>query len=477
MADSSQAAYDKAVSQANSQAQSIKNQRAKEKEAADKKKKIAQNITTIEIVTRTKLAPAKLELANAEKAMKPLKDAYVAYYNAHKNDPGFNPATNTTLLGINTQLSPLTSQYNIAQTQIKNAQSIIDAIKAENAKLQNTNNSSSTANTPPKPSSSSAGPTKDAPKGEKIKFSKDYKYNAPMVSEAYFGSQSLENTILDGNLVDAGKYGDARDAWKGTTGGRGTLQMDKKFLSAFTSSSQENTKFKIDKQKYGFKFLYNPQTVQMAWGLLNYMSPPYEAMAQDAFQVVSAGLMPSVVTFEILLNRIKDFDYVNENGLSGGNISQFTDTTTLAGIAAASTAKNPYPENVEVEDLKEIWAKGTMYDLEYFFKTINGPDGTFTSMLNGKTADRGWLRPTIVELHLGTSLRYRVRISEFSVNHIMFNPRMVPILSSVKLTCNRFADGPDTEYYGPSNINSAGGTTSPGKSLPELRNTVPGYGR
>jgi hypothetical protein len=54
------------------------------------------------------------------------------------------------------------------------------------------------------------------------------------------------------------------------------------------------------------------------------------------------------------------------------------------------------------------------------------------------------MRPTIVELHLGNAMRYRVRVSNFAVNHIMFNNRMVPILSSVQLTCSRFNDGPES---------------------------------
>jgi hypothetical protein len=274
-------------------------------------------------------------------------------------------------------MAPLTQDKTNAQKRIDSANADLKSFTAQKAKLQNAGSSSTTSNTPPASSHNST--TSNAPRGEKLKFSTDYKYNAPMVGSAYFGGDSFVNTVLEGKFVDQGKYGDAREAWKGTTGGRGTIQMDEKFLSTFTTNSQTSTKTKIDTQKYGFKFLYNPQTVSMSWGLMNYMSPPYEAMAQDPFQVVSAGLMTSVVTFDLVLNRIKDFDY-------------------LDGTGNITASPYPYPESpLDTADLKEIYQKGTMYDLEYLFKTINGPDGTFVSKLNGTTADKGWMRPTIAD--------------------------------------------------------------------------------
>ena len=256
--------------------------------------------------------------------------------------------------------------------------------------------------------------------GKKKAFSKDYMYNAPMVNAAYFGSQSFQDNILGNNRVDPGAYTDARNAWSGVTGGRGTIQMDKKLIQTMEPELSGKGD-DLDLQKYGFKFLYNPTTVSMAWGLMNYMDPPYEAAGKDAFAPVSAGLMTSTVDFELILNRIEDFNHLNENGLDGFN---------------------PYAVTVPSGDLKSIYRKGTMYDMEYLLKTLNGPSAQFKSELNGVTSDRAWLRPTIVELHLGNAMRYRVRIANLSINHIMFNSRMVPILSSVKITCSRFNDGP-----------------------------------
>ena len=113
--------------------------------------------------------------------------------------------------------------------------------------------------------------------------------------------------------------------------------------------------------------------------------------------------------------------YLNETGLRPG-------------------VESPYKDFVPPEDLKEIYKKGTMYDLNYLFKAIQGAGATFTSSLNGLTADRGWLNNAAVELHLGAGLRYRVRVSQLNVSHAMFTPNMVPILTDVAFVCTRFYD-------------------------------------
>jgi hypothetical protein len=254
-----------------------------------------------------------------------------------------------------------------------------------------------------------------------------YSYNAPLVKQAYFSSvsgidQSLQGKSSGGLHIDAGNWNDAKMAWRKNLGGRGTIQMDRDAITAITEAQKSNIKY--DPKMYGFKFLYNPKDVGMAWGIMDQMDPTYVASGQDAFNAISAGLMSSSVSFDLVLNRIEDLSYLNPDG------------SLKPGI-------NPYPKTVAQKDLFDIYEKGTMYDIEYLFKTLNGPHSTFTSNLNGETADRGWLRPSIVELHLGLRMRYRVRVQTLSINHAIFDSRMVPIFSTVRLQVGRFNDGPD----------------------------------
>jgi hypothetical protein len=71
---------------------------------------------------------------------------------------------------------------------------------------------------------------------------------------------------------------------------------------------------------------------------------------------------------------------------------------------------------------------------------MNGFYADYQSGLNGITADKGWLQPIPMELHLGAGLRYLVRVSSLDLKHMMFNERMVPILTTVNIVCTRYYD-------------------------------------
>jgi hypothetical protein len=292
---------------------------------------------------------------------------------------------------------------------------------------------------PTKPNSTSTTTTVTDQGGNvDLEFSAEYKYNAPLVSGAYLGQGISADSLgapLDtkGFPINAPVFSDAYNAWRGVNGGRGTIQMDRKYVNAIGKAQKDATKF--DPQMYGFKFLYNPTTVSMAWGVQQMMDPNYESSGEDIFNPISAGLISSTIVFEVLLNRIADFNHLNADGSLRGQY--------------------PYGQiDVPVQERKQIYERGTMYDLEYFFKTINGPHGTFTSAYNGMTADSGWLRPSSMELHLGAGMRYRIRINEVSINHAIFNNRMVPILSTVRFVCGRYNDGPGTPLLQPAFVNT-----------------------
>jgi hypothetical protein len=279
-----------------------------------------------------------------------------------------------------------------------------------------------------------------------------YKYNAPLVNSAYFNPLGPQHKMLGSEvIIDQGKYTDAlTGAWKGQ-GGRGTIQMDRTINPTTVINNLKSAGAKvenIDTTLYGFKFLYNPTTVQMGWGVSSEVNPTYEALGQDAATPLAAGLIQSTISFELLLNRIEDFKYIDENGLK--NVQTGTQTknrfiSETAGIVSESIPvlgkiSNPYPYPVADSELKLIYNKGTMYDLEYLFRTLMGFNTKIMSSLNGETSDRGWLTNLSIELHLGSGLRYRVRVSSLDVQHIMFNERMTPILSKVIMTCTRYAD-------------------------------------
>ena len=281
-----------------------------------------------------------------------------------------------------------------------------------------------------------------------------YVYNAPMVSWAYLntnGPQQGMKTYSGDGIVDASSstmlerpigapssvVDNAEAFWMNKTySSKGVIQMNTSFNTAVMSGLASGAKY--DDQLYGFRFLYNPKEVAMTWGLAEGVNWEAVQTGLDKSTPISTGLLNSTISFSLLLNRMGDMQYLNEDGLR-------------------PEVKNPYPAFNRSKgkslnkELSEVYKRGTMYDLEYLFKTIMGINSTYKSGLNGETADKGWLQGIPVDLHLGDGLRYQVRIGSLDVNHSIFNDRMVPILSTVNITCHRFYDLAQT----PSNTSAA----------------------
>lgn len=269
-----------------------------------------------------------------------------------------------------------------------------------------------------------------------------YKYNAPMTRSAYTGASLQSRTaVWDSLITGPGNRKDAKYNWiqnaktGNMAGSKGTVQMSRAFADLAPKPSKTTNGQIVDPQLYGFKFLYNPTTVSMAWGIVEQFSPQFEASGADKASAVSVGLMKSAITFSLMLNRIDDMNFL----MSDGYVS--IDPEDTDGNPGNSTVVYPYAP--DTTDLKEIYKKGTMHDLEYLFKATGGYSASYKSVLNGKTADKGWLNPIPVELHLGDGMRYLVRLSSLDVNHMIFNERMVPILTTVNLTFTRYFDGPE----------------------------------
>jgi hypothetical protein len=475
---STQSDYEKNRNAALDTKKKVTNQREKDnvkKNAAKAIKLYGDKIRQIQTIN---IKPAKQEIAILETTIAIRKRQYNDEYRTRlplnstdisilENDPTFGSKGTAVfekqVLGYKTRINTAEKEITEYKEKIKEQRRILDGKKPE---------------PPAKKSSGKGGANVNGSEviGGNVTFTKNYKYNAPMVKSAYFTSakglsSSLVGVTNDGNFVDQGAYADAMRAWTGTTGGRGTIQMDRQFTTNLAQNlGGANANLPLDPQMYGFKFLYNPKEVAMAWGVMDKMDPSYIASGSEVFNVISAGLMSATITVTILLNRIHDFSYIDANGFKSGvsNDAFLEDADQRLVARNRGLLQSPYPEYVSPEDLQDIYRKGTMYDIEYLFRTINGPHATFVSRLNGKTADRGWLRPSLVELHLGAGMRYRVRLAQFAVTHSVFNSRMVPILSSVQLTFGRFNDGPETSTgtnaaYGATNrpLYQPGGTRLP----------------
>lgn len=365
--------------------------------------------------------------ASALKSQKPYEESnknLQAYLNSplglYKQLYDAKQANNTALVAsLNAEINKVKAKINLNytniylyETKIKDAQDKFEKKKVVGAQNQ-----------------SGAGGAGGSTEKPGTKYTGKWKFNAPMVNNL----SALEKSSLP-KMVSAGPAleGDGLTFWTSDTnqGGKGVIQMDRLTntteLRANAKKAAEKSGLKFDPNYYGFKFHYNPTTVNMTWAGVMGANPVFEAANLDPAIPMAANLFGANLTFDIILNRIQDLAVLNDDG-------------------SFKYGSNPYsPVSVDPEDRKMIAQKGTMYDLEYLFHSLHGfmSSTNYTSTLMKKTNDPGWLPVRPVELHLGQKLRYRVRVLNMEVVHKIFSDQMVPILSVVSFNCARYWDGP-----------------------------------
>ena len=277
--------------------------------------------------------------------------------------------------------------------------------------------------TPPKPTQ----PVKPPPPAKTIRF------NAPMVKSAYFRNNSIVDRVLLAKAVEpmlASKMLKTLSTFGDGDTNRGFIVPNKKAQEAALSRQSDKEKaitggFKVP---YGFRFHYNPQELNQTIGTLQGISPELMMSGKDQANMITAPTQSSTISFTLYLNRIEDMNVL-------------ANTTRTAPLIEDADSKNYYPEVVKKADRDLIKDFGTMYDLEFLFKAVNGEMGGYTSPLRlAKTADVGWLNGMAVEMHLGRKLRYLARIINVSIKHILFTENMVPTLSIVSISAHRFHD-------------------------------------
>jgi hypothetical protein len=256
---------------------------------------------------------------------------------------------------------------------------------------------------------------------------KGLQYNASTVQESYFSSTPAftKEMNITGNSPSA--LSSATQLWTSAKTSKGMIVTSQQTLKAWNSGSQQPTSAnKFDNHNYGFQFMYNPGTVNMSY----YTSPNIDVTmmtsGQDLFNLSGVSGSQGSVSFQIVINRIFDMQYYKSDG-------------TLKQGARTKYSKPP----VNAAEERMLWEKGTMYDIEFLLRTLMGT--TMSSYLRGEnTADMGWLPAMPVELHLGSKLRYLGTVNSFSLNHAIFNERMVPLFTTCDISFARLPDYPAT---------------------------------
>jgi hypothetical protein len=179
---------------------------------------------------------------------------------------------------------------------------------------------------------------------------------------------------------------------------------------------------------YGFQFLWNPESINTNVQR-NMDITPSNA---DTLRVVS-GVFPGQesVSLSVVLDRTNDFAYAKASGYADP-------TYYLEGYPGAK-----YNFNEQIDTLLK---QGTMADLEYLFKAINGAGtatGSWRTLLEKKTSNVGYLSPTLLAFSLGpdaqNNLSYVGWISNISISHSAFTETMIPLRTTVSFSIECFS--------------------------------------
>lgn len=180
-----------------------------------------------------------------------------------------------------------------------------------------------------------------------------------------------------------------------------------------TASVQAGLKF-----DYGFRFHYNPP------GLSETYSPKVDTNWQQYIKtIMSNGSVAApantgtTMSFSLRLSRVHDMHFLPRDDYM-----------------------EYYPTGMTEFHREQLLGRGTMHDLEYLFRTVNGtPQKTW----HGESSDIGYLFLMNCIFSLGDSIgarKFRGQITNLSFTHRLFAPGMVPMMTDVSFTVVRIPE-------------------------------------
>lgn len=278
---------------------------------------------------------------------------------------------------------------------------------------------------------------------------KDYKFNLPPHQWSIpLRPVEVDSTIVSGANGSGTSFHGLRRGriWYWNTSGDIT-QIDSSTGETVTAAEKVagtkvvgGSEINLEDRKYAFQFLWNPESISVNVARNMDITPS----AADALRVVT-GVFPGqeTVSLNLLLDRTNDFACIKH--ASQGTTSDLKTFETYY--------LNRYPNELKQDFATEMDAllrQGTLYDLEYLFRAVNGsgfigPDGKpgyYTNLLNRVTANIGYLQPTLLGIELGPTqdnLSYVGWISNLSMNHTKFTETMIPLQTQVSISIECFS--------------------------------------
>lgn len=210
---------------------------------------------------------------------------------------------------------------------------------------------------------------------------------------------------------------------------RGRIYWYSRVDSEVTGSRNPNSG---DDPRYGFQFLWNPNTITTSVAVNMDITPT----AKDQFvKVVGAFPSGEYLTVSCVLDRTNDFFAIKS--LSNGETYAEVAERVKGAYSHGSLEKN-FNSNL-VDKLTELQRYGTLADVEYLYKAINGPGWRNLAITDKRdSSDIGFLAPTLLKIEIGP-LAYIGYVQNLNVTHTSFTKSMIPLRTEISLQFNLMA--------------------------------------
>lgn len=251
------------------------------------------------------------------------------------------------------------------------------------------------------------------PDADKIRYNPPNHFVTRSVAHGERTRESFERNSIITNVVGA------QEALSTRNRRLGKIYQSEDGAAALNKPTKGEIKF------WGFKFSYNPQSIQYSTAVDT--SIDWMLNSKDPANLLGGNTQVSI---QLYLNRIADMTELKK-----------------WNKAKASDYGTNYPRALRKEEIEGILYRGTEYDLEFLYRVLNGDPGK-TALLeyDGQTADFGYITGTPCWFHLHNNMRYYGSMANVSVNHVMFTQEMVPMLSTVDISFIRY---PSLEFASP----------------------------
>ena len=229
----------------------------------------------------------------------------------------------------------------------------------------------------------------------------------------YYGSA---DTTTNAGLINSDGAVSAADT---------TLKSTKGEAAQYISRAEDNN--------WGFQFLWNPETISTITTRNSNVVPSNLDKFANQGSLFTAM---EALNFSITIDRTVDFAFAK--ALYNKGASVFEDYY-----------RNGYPGDLsETFDQKfdALMKRGTLADIEYIYRAINGSGQNGNMWLNGfgqETAELGFLSPNAIAVRFGpdssSSISYVGWVESLQIQHTRFTENMIPINSVVNVQFNAFS--------------------------------------